>query len=99
LAFYVGLFIDRRRDMKRILLFSELMERGVRLSRRQIDRLEAEDKFPKRLPMGDRRVGWVAEEIDAHVEQAIASRSTKVGTLGSFESRQRLAAPETLETA
>jgi predicted DNA-binding transcriptional regulator AlpA len=83
--------------MKRVLLFAELADRGVRLSRRQIDRVETAGKFPKRIPMGDRRVGWLAEEIDAYVDQAIASRSMGAGKLGSFD-RRRLAETET-ETA
>lgn len=50
--------------------------------RRQIDRQEAKGKFPRRVPIGESRVGWLETEINAHVEAQIASRSTAVGTLG-----------------
>lgn len=70
--------------LPKLLAYPELRARGVLLGRRQIDRLEAEGKFPRRVPMGERRVGWVTEEIDAHVDAAIARRSTAVGTLGSY---------------
>ncbi len=68
---------------KKILEFPELRDEGVLLSRRQIDRLEAANKFPKRVPTGENRVGWVTEEIRTHVANQIASRSTAPGTLGS----------------
>jgi prophage regulatory protein len=69
--------------MPKLLLFPELREHGVVHGRRQIDRLEAAGKFPKRVPIGDSRVGWVESEIDAHVGALIAGRSTAMGTLGS----------------
>jgi predicted DNA-binding transcriptional regulator AlpA len=69
--------------MPKLLLFAELTEHGVRLGRRQIDRLEHRDKFPKRVAISDGRVGWIEAEIDAHVKRKIAGRSTSMGTLGS----------------
>ena len=60
---------------RKLLLFPELRERGVPLGRRHVDRLEAEGKFPKRVPIGMRRVGWVAAEIDDWVNAAISARS------------------------
>jgi predicted DNA-binding transcriptional regulator AlpA len=76
---------------RKILTYPELESHGVRLSRRQIDRKEAEGDFPKRIPISDRRVGWLEDEIDEHVDRTIASRSTEVGKLGSFDARRRLA--------
>jgi prophage regulatory protein len=67
----------------KLLVFSELKDHGVRLGRRQIDRLEAKGRFPKRVQIGDTRVGWVESEIDAHVRARITERSTAAGTLGS----------------
>jgi prophage regulatory protein len=61
--------------MPKTLTFPELNSRGVRLSRRQIDRLEAAGKFPRRVQMSPGRVGWLADEIDSHVAAAIARRS------------------------
>jgi prophage regulatory protein len=61
-----------------ILIYSELKPRGVRVSRRQLDRLEAAGKFPRRVQISPGRVGWLAEEIDAHVAAAIARRSASL---------------------
>ncbi|WP_082650245.1 helix-turn-helix transcriptional regulator [Bradyrhizobium lablabi] len=73
---------DRKRV--RLLLFHELKATcGIPYGRRQIDRLEAAGKFPKRVAIGPRRVGWIESEIDEYLESKIASRSTAVGTLGS----------------
>jgi prophage regulatory protein len=69
---------------RKLVTFDELKETySILYSRRQIDRLEAAGKFPKRAPVGERRVAWVASEIEAYVENRIAARSTKVGTIGS----------------
>ena len=77
------LVAPRTVTMPKLLPFPELKDHGVLYGRRQIDRLEAAGKFPKRVPIGDSRVGWVETEVDAHVNRAIASRSKAVGTLGS----------------
>ena len=34
------------------------------LSEPTIDRLEAEDEFPKRIQLGSNSVGWIEQEID-----------------------------------
>jgi prophage regulatory protein len=72
--------------MPKLLLFPELKEHGVLLGRRQVDRLEAQGKFPKRVPISERRVGWVEAEVDAYIKKQISSRSTALGTLGSAKS-------------
>ena len=73
----------------KISLFHELKPLGVRHSRRQIDRKEAKGEFPKRVPLGEKLVGWVTDEIIEHVDRQIASRSTAVGTLGSDNAQKR----------
>jgi prophage regulatory protein len=75
--------------MTRLLEFWELREHGVLYSRGHIHRLELNGKFPKRVPIGDFRIGWVEEEIDAYVADRIKSRSTKAGTIGSRGSIKR----------
>jgi prophage regulatory protein len=63
--------------LRKLVTFDELRETySIPLGRRQIDRLEKAGKFPKRVPIGERRVAWVASEIEAYVEQRIANRST-----------------------
>ena len=69
--------------MPKLLTFVELRPKGVLLSRRQIDRLEAQGKFPKRVSLSTNKVAWVEIEIEAHVDDAISRRSTAAGTSGS----------------
>ena len=64
--------------MPKILAYPKLKSRGVNTSRRQIDRLEAAGKFPRRVQISPGRVGWLAEEINAHVAAAIARRSASL---------------------
>jgi prophage regulatory protein len=63
---------------KKILTYPELADHGIRSSRRQVDRLEAAGNFPRRVQISPGRVGWLAEEIDAHVAAAIARRSASL---------------------
>jgi hypothetical protein len=64
----------------KFLAFSDLRGRGIPLGRRQLDRLEAAGKFPRRVHISERRVGWVAEEIDAYIAAAIAGRPACIGS-------------------
>jgi prophage regulatory protein len=60
---------------RKLVTFDELLETySIPYTRRHIDRLEAAGKFPKRVPIGERRVAWIASEIEAHVERLIANR-------------------------
>src|SRR5438067_572351 len=63
-----------RTIMPKLLLFSELRNEGVLYTRRHVDRLEAEGKFPKRVPVGDARVAWVAQEVRDWIEKRINAR-------------------------
>ena len=45
------------------------------LSRSTIYKLEAEGKFPKRIKLGERAVGWRTSDIDAWIE----SRTSAAG--------------------
>lgn len=65
----------------KLLPFSDLRDHGVLFGRRQIDRLEADGKFPKRVPIGANRVGWVASEVEDWVDAAIARRSQASATV------------------
>jgi prophage regulatory protein len=82
---------ERSRSMPKLLLFPELMEHGVLLGRRQVDRLEHKGDFPKRVPIGESRVGWIETEIDAHVKRAIDGRSIDKGMLGSSAKKKNAA--------
>jgi prophage regulatory protein len=55
--------------------FPELKSvKGISFTRRHIDRLEANHKFPKRVRLGEHSVAWVESEIDAFIEAAMAAR-------------------------
>ncbi|MES5485939.1 AlpA family phage regulatory protein [Bradyrhizobium sp. INPA03-11B] len=66
-----------------LLTFPELRDRGMILSRRQVDRLEAMNKFPKRVSLSEARVAWLEVEIDDWIKERIEQRSMALGTLGS----------------
>jgi prophage regulatory protein len=42
-----------------------------------IARLEQIEKFPRRLKLGPNRVGWLATEIDAWIQEKSAGRPQK----------------------
>lgn len=46
-----------------------LWAKGIRLSRTQLWRLEAAGKFPKRIHLSARCVGWREDEIDAFIRE------------------------------
>lgn len=59
---------------KRIITFDELEAFGVRMSRKNLMRLERGGLFPKRVQIGPRRVGWVEKEIIEYIDACINSR-------------------------
>jgi prophage regulatory protein len=59
---------------RKILIFEELRDHGIVLGRRHLRRLEAAGKFPKRIKIGEHRVGWLADEIEAYIEAKIKER-------------------------
>jgi prophage regulatory protein len=48
---------------------------GVPYCPAHIARLEAAGSFPKRVTLGACRVAWVAEEVEAWIEERVASRT------------------------
>jgi prophage regulatory protein len=47
---------------------SDLRRRGIKVSNSTLLRLEAADRFPKRLRIGHHTVAWLASEVDAHIQ-------------------------------
>lgn len=47
------------------------------LSRTAINKLRAKGAFPDAVPLGDRRVGFVEEEVSEWISNRIAGRSRK----------------------
>ena len=48
----------------RVLIFTDLRERGVRYSREHIRRREKAGTFPLHIELGEGRIGWFEHEID-----------------------------------
>jgi prophage regulatory protein len=57
-----------------IIPYRDLKAKGVPYSKPHLWRLERAGKFPKRVPIGPARYGYVESEIDAHQAGLIAAR-------------------------
>lgn len=60
--------------MSKKLLSKRQVKEKVTYSFAHIDRLERAGKFPKRIQLGQRRVAWLEEEIDAHIDALLSQR-------------------------
>jgi prophage regulatory protein len=56
------------------LLSKKQVREKVVYSIQHITRLEQDGKFPKRIRLGDNRVGWLESEIDDWIAQKILER-------------------------
>jgi prophage regulatory protein len=59
---------------RRLIPYSALAEKCIFYSKSHLWRMEQAGKFPKRVPIGPGRHGWVESEIDEYLEMKIASR-------------------------
>ena len=48
---------------------------GIPYHPSHIARLEGEGQFPKRVTLGACRVAWVAEEVEAWIEERVTNRA------------------------
>lgn len=48
---------------------------GIPYSPQHIARLEASGKFPQRVQLGECRVAWLAEEVQAWIDERVARRA------------------------
>jgi prophage regulatory protein len=67
-AFFIGV------PMMVLLSRSQLKAMGVDYSRPHLWRLVRDGKFPKPVHLGERKIAWVADEIDAHLKRKVAER-------------------------
>ena len=58
----------------RLIPYEDLKAKCIRYSKPHLWRLEKAGKFPKRVPVGASRYGYVEEEIDAYISAQIAAR-------------------------
>jgi len=70
---------------KRIVSKKELKSVcGIPYSPQHIARLEAAGRFPRRLTLGQNRVAWLLSEVEAWLDERIASRDEVVVSDTSF---------------
>lgn len=62
------------------LLSKKQVREKVLYSFAHIARLEAAGAFPKRVPLGPGRVGYVEEEIEDWITKRIAERDARTGS-------------------
>lgn len=62
---------------RRLIPYDALKEKCIFYSKPHLWRLEKAAKFPKRVPIGPGRYGYVEAEIDAYLEAKIAERDGK----------------------
>lgn len=60
----------------KILLTKREVRELVLYSYAHIDRMEAAGQFPKRVRLGNARVGWVRDEVLAWVHNRISARDS-----------------------
>lgn len=58
------------------LLSKKEVRSRVLYSNAHIDRLEAVGEFPKRVRLGQNRVGWVEEEVNDWIQAKVAQRDS-----------------------
>lgn len=58
----------------RLIAHEDLKSKGIPYSKPHLWRLERAGKFPKRVPIGASRYGYVETEIDAYVDDLIKAR-------------------------
>jgi prophage regulatory protein len=61
----------------RLLSWKALQERGHVYTRRHTERLVKASKFPAPIKVGDHRIAWIEEEVDAHYVRLAAQRGLK----------------------
>jgi prophage regulatory protein len=60
--------------MTRLISHDDLKAKGIPYSKVHLWRLEKRNKFPKRVPIGSGRYGYVEAEIDEYIEACIEAR-------------------------
>ena len=64
--------------MPTLLTYPELREHGVLYTRGYLAKLEAAGKFPLRVHLGEARIAWVEQEINAWIAAKIKARKNSI---------------------
>jgi prophage regulatory protein len=59
----------------KFIYHADLKAYGITFNRSTIWRMERDGKFPKRVPIGESRVGWIEDEIKAWMQARIEARN------------------------
>ena len=60
--------------MPKLLTFAALQASGHPYTRRHTERLVRAGKFPAPVQVGENRIAWLADEVDAHYARLAALR-------------------------
>jgi len=60
--------------MTRLISRDDLKAKGIPYSKVHLWRLEKQNRFPKRVPIGSGRYGYVEAEIDEYIDGCIEAR-------------------------
>lgn len=63
-----------RQDANIVILRLRDVQAKTGLSRSTIYDAVAKGNFPKQIPLSTRRVGWLASEVDAWIEERVQAR-------------------------
>ena len=63
---------------RKILSFTKTCDK-TSLSRTNINNKRAKGEFPQAIPLGDKRIGFIEEEVDAWIEARIEAARGKKG--------------------
>ena len=66
---------ERENDLPRIISKKEL-KRIIPYTPQHILRLEKQGKFPKRIQVGERRVGWLLSDVESWIESRMTCGAT-----------------------
>jgi prophage regulatory protein len=61
--------------MRTMVTFKGLKAKGHPFTRRHTERLVKEGKFPAPVQVGENRIAWFEDEVDAHYARLAAERS------------------------
>jgi prophage regulatory protein len=78
----------------KVLTFGELQRiKGIPYCRDHLRRKVKAGEFPKPIELGDHRIAWIEEEVDAYLEALVVKRSSSP----TVEQRKSPASPGTAE--
>lgn len=66
------------KQLRRLLNFQQLRAIGINWSREHLWRLEAKNKFPRRIYLSPQKVAWFEDEVLQWVEQRADERRNRV---------------------